>query len=655
MASSINNGIKTFSLYRCLGVIAALCAFAGPALGAEDWIDTMPSVATVAQVVQREYNHGPDDQDRAATNLATALVLLRQIIQYQADEEPATMSLARQAKVRALEKSYLMAELAIGQGLGKRRGALTVPEVHRFYQSRRYEQCATRDCYYYWMRFQLDYWNAYVFRKRILPLLFPCDQADRLIALATKNALTARAPHTPAAPEPEDALAMAQLPRPATAPCPAEGYDLDGDGLCADWEMSLGTKVPARAFCGAVKLDSATTTDARSITVRYTVGVRLGNDPVHLSACRSSNPAITKCEGAQTKPIGEETLSDPALLTPGAHEAVILKDHVLAPDPAMPYVVVVADAAGQTSQTYFRKWLMGVVVHGYTFRDELELAKKFDGLFETALHKLDLDKIAEDALREKLLDKKAVEDWQLKMEQSLKSSGCYDTGTFAYNWRFDSIEQLPSLLTARARELYAEVARRALDMSSRHEGDVVDVHFIGHSRGTVIISEALKEWKKQRDPALKGSYLRVTLLDPHPANNAFSPQEDVEASYLGGNCYVEYRDIQDHIKDPAIELPDGIGIREVQVWFQHSRVKDIKAAPDPDPDLEICPMNLWGLGASTDYITGNNASKVPITWHRLTNKKLANGAIVDHHGVVTYFQEVYDDSARPGKCVLPPR
>lgn len=44
-----------------------------------------------------------------------------------------------------------------------------------------------------------------------------------------------------------------------------------------------------------------------------------------------------------------------------------------------------------------------------------------------------------------------------------------------------------------------------------HVGEVVDLQFIGHSRGAVVASEALVA---TTDPALEGSYTVATLLDP---------------------------------------------------------------------------------------------------------------------------------------------
>jgi hypothetical protein len=240
------------------------------------------------------------------------------------------------------------------------------------------------------------------------------------------------------------------------------------------------------------------------------------------------------------------------------------------------------------------------------------------------------------------------------MVRSLIGGGCYDAATFAFDWRFDSTLNVDSLLTARARELYGEIVRRASDMIRQHEGDVVDVHFIGHSRGTVVISEALKEWKARPSDPLKGSHVRVTLLDPHPATNDVSPQEDVAPSAFAGAFYSRYRQVQSQVDDPLIELPGGIGIREAEVWFQHSRVRDILAAPVVrDADMPLVGINLWGLGASTDVITPRTDPSIRILWRNLTSFTFDDGAMIDHPGVADYFQAHIDRNAVAGRCVVP--
>src|SRR4051794_20594408 len=54
-------------------------------------------------------------------------------------------------------------------------------------------------------------------------------------------------------------------------------------------------------------------------------------------------------------------------------------------------------------------------------------------------------------------------------------------------------------------------------------GDGIDLHLIGHSRGSVVVSQAaiaLQELDQGGSlPQLTAGRLRLTFLDPHPAHN----------------------------------------------------------------------------------------------------------------------------------------
>lgn len=646
-------------LRRSLVLSATLLAAitTAPAHAADDWLDEMPDVAKVAEVVDRAWAGSAARQSTVAINTAAALMLLRQLMNYRAAAEPA-MSPERRARMQAIADSYLLAELAIGRSRGVRQGEPSAAELQRNYESRRYEKCATPACYQYWIRRELEYWGAFKFRQMLFPQLFPCGSAPAMLEIIQQHALEMPLiPFTPASPLPGDAAEMARLEQLATAPaaCPADGADIDGDRQCHDWEAGLGlarTRTgPAIAACPVIKLENATTVDAESIRIRYTAGPGLAGQPIRLTACRATIQTLQKCEGPLTKPIGVETLSAPAQLAPGPHEETILRGRVLAPDTAMPYVIVVGEAAGETSQTYFKKWMLGVVVHGFTFKRMLVAATAVD------------EDLASD-VREWLFRDEKPQEWQNAMVQSLEKIACYDSQTFAFSWQFASTLESRVALHENAVRLYDEIGRHAIDMVHQHFGDVVDVHLIGHSRGTIIASEVLKEWKDRPAPGLEGSYVRVTLLDPHPANNAIRQQEDVyfpddslSAQALYGWVHAKYRVTQDQIQDPMIELPGGIGIREAEVWFQHTRVKDILAAPEyRDADLPISGFNLWGLGATTgSHITSRTDRSISLLWRNLTNFRFDDGALVDHGGVTEYFQNHIDRNAVPGKCVMPPR
>ena len=688
------------------GVLAS-----APAVAQTDWLDDMPTVERVAQVAQQEFAATDDLQDRAATHVATMLLMLRVIMEFKAEDEPA-MSRERRERMTQIDATYQRAELAVGLGLGHRRGSLTPKQAKTFTESREYKTCAPLDCYAYWMHQQLEAAYAYNYRQRLVPLLFPCDRAIEFLDLMQKKILSAPVRASPAQTLTISADAARRTASITPQSCPLGGRDIDGDRDCFDWEAHLldvqwdNTRVSAS--CAPLTLDSATTVDAESVTVKYTIGPTYGKQPVKLQLCRAAKRPVTTCTAPVGTVIGAQTLTSAPDLTLGSHEVRIPTAKPLAPDPRNPFVVVIAESAGQTSQTWFRKSVVGVLVHGYAFSKRVAAGKFLDdipgnvrnfvawlvdasGMRDTAavqfvdnalktmsydefvdwaktnipaentearerIDQLKLlwpkEKFAEWAMREVALDDTGVVDWQREMEPSLESVACYDPATFSFDWVFDSALDLRGILEARAGEMYTQVVAVAKKLRAQHEGDVVDLHFIGHSRGTVMISQALLEKQIRPDAALAGSYIKLTLLDPHPANNKLSPQESVDDLAVEGTCYRAYKEIQDVLADPLVVLPPKVGIREVTVWYQQTPYAVIRNSHFVPTDDDIaCPLNLWGRGSVNDNIV--NTSGVTLTRHDLTSMRFKNGEAITHSTVVAMYQALIDNEAG-GNCVPPP-
>ncbi len=632
--------------------LIALAGFLASApVGADtDWLDDMPSVERVAQVAQQEFAATDDLQDRAATHVATMLFMLRLIMDFKVADEP-TMSSVRREHRAQIDATYQRAELAIGLGLGHRRGGMTPAQAKAHTEGLDYRPCTPQGCYEYWLRHEMDIAYAYNYRQRLLPLLFPCDRAVEFLDLVQKKILSAPVRSSPALTLvlPPDAARRTTAIVPAS--CPLGGRDIDGDRNCFDWEAHLldvqWDNKRIEPSCAPLTLDSATTIDAESVTVKYTIGPTYGKQPVKLQLCRAAKRPVTTCAAPIGTVIGQQMLTNAPDLTPGPHEVRIPTTKALAPDPRNPFVVVIADSAGQSSQTWFRKSLVGVLVHGYAFSKRVAAGKFIDDALL-----LPRDKFAEWAMREVALDDSGVVDWQREMEPSLESIACYDPATFSFDWQFDSAMELRTILTARARDMYAQVVAVAKKLRAQHTGDVVDFHFIGHSRGTVMISQALLERQIRPDPALSGSYIKLTLLDPHPANNSLSPQESVDDRAVEGTCYRSYKQIQDVLSDPLVVLPGKVGIRETTVWFQQSSYAAIsKSHTIPTDDDIACPLNLWGRGRVNDNIVNN--SGVPVTRRDLTGMRFKNGEVITHSAVVAMYQALIDKEAG-GNCVPPP-
>lgn len=162
-------------------------------------------------------------------------------------------------------------------------------------------------------------------------------------------------------------------------------------------------------------------------------------------------------------------------------------------DPARKHVLVVADPAGRVAErdegnnaASFRKLVLGGVAHGLTLTGQLP------AWFEPTARALEADGY----------DRVIRFDW-LALSQVPVPGGAVLAG-----WD----------LAGRVRAAAAELAARPTD--------VVDLHLIGHSRGSGVVSQALLALDLVPGPRpLRLGYTTQTLLDPHVAGNTGSLED----------------------------------------------------------------------------------------------------------------------------------
>jgi hypothetical protein len=240
-----------------------------------------------------------------------------------------------------------------------------------------------------------------------------------------------------------------------------------------------------------IDLTLATTTDSRTISVNYTIsGKNLAGQDVSFNIYRS--PTYNSLGGAQL--IGTATIpgSDSADLSAGKHTGVKLSLTApngqpltaLTPNTALPFVVVVANVDGSSAS--FETHVLGVIAHGLQFDPSLWLAN-------------------------------LPPAWELQMAAALQLYDGYEA-VIPFNWIRLCIVPSPLAVKIASNMLYSQVVAEADLLASEHPGDVVDINFIGDSRGTVVISQVLQALVGTTDPALQGGFMQMTLLDPHPAN-----------------------------------------------------------------------------------------------------------------------------------------
>ena len=214
-------------------------------------------------------------------------------------------------------------------------------------------------------------------------------------------------------------------------------------------------------------------------------------------------------------------------------------------DTVHPYVLAVADPNQQTTEVNpiyndasFRIWTIGIVSEGFQFG----------------------------------LPFNAPQDWSKAMRNALESIDHYSAYSIAYAWH-SSTPFYNAVKAARALDTQIDAAIRSVQ-AQEAAGDIIDFHFISHSRGAVVISKAVEDLFSHASAlGVKHEYVKMTFLDPHPAN----PRYGVNASYPGFNLTEKlYRVYQRAAKDdPAFAPP---GVNEVEDFYQHTPSEAVAGA-----------------------------------------------------------------------------
>jgi len=283
--------------------------------------------------------------------------------------------------------------------------------------------------------------------------------------------------------------------------------------------------------------------------------------------------------------IGQTDISNP--LQQGSHAVQLLQGLDLTPDTLHEYIAVVATYGGRTSTTYFRKWMLGVLAHGFD-REALK-----------AGHTLGL------------LGGYALDPWEPAMALSLRTNDHYD-GVIPFDWMHTCAVAEPGLAQQAGSNLAGQIKAWYLS-TINHPGDVVDLHAIGHSRGAVVVTHALKDIDITHSSMFRGSYVRLTLLDPHPANNTYEipfgnwgSSRTVPGGAFEFALWLSTLAFQTDVHDPRVIIPAGV--QHTDIWFQHTRGNDLRGE-----EYHERYQNLWGLINQGTNGAIANESGVPIS------------------------------------------
>ncbi len=295
-------------------------------------------------------------------------------------------------------------------------------------------------------------------------------------------------------------------------------------------------------------------------TLSFDYGVQVsGISSLEVDFYRSATPTFSAAADVK---IGSTKLSGSELST-GTHDDVtaILSAPLpsgaaaLSPDPAHPFVFAVATGPDNvTTDASYQTFILGAVTHGFTFPPT----------------------IANDP-----------SIWVKQMAASLRADG-YNK-TIAFGWTSTSSLPFQGEATRAGNRLAKQIETFLEKPGDVPGGAVVDLHLIGHSRGSVVVTQAFQDLQNDLSqiPQAAGGYWLLTYLDPHPAHGTNVGQFGVPGNVAGTLALKGANAFQRHTKDPLLFVPAHV--TEVQDYWEHTPSSQ---TPSFSGERLITP---WGL------------------------------------------------------------
>ena len=353
---------------------------------------------------------------------------------------------------------------------------------------------------------------------------------------------------------------------------PKLAYSPRIDGL--EPRLVLSTVAPP-----PVSVAQAHTADSKTVTFDYDVNTPSLPDVLNFGVYRSADPWLDAGDvpltsvSIATTAVGRSTLDQdgqPAAAV-GHHSLGVEVPGGLTIEPDLPFVLVVAspetaigasDLAARTGLIHIHT--IAVVTHGGIQSPSDDVAGPL---------------------------------WQRQAAKELTAQG-YDS-VVKFVW------SKPSRSPGSANEQAPKLGRMLNRVAAGYpEGDPVDIHFIGHSEGAVVNSRAAQLLQAKEAPGIAAGYIKMTMLDPHAANNsAPGYQYSTQNSFAGRIAKDVIRFYQWQAEDPIARVPQNVDSAEV--FWQHTSVD----AARTNDGL----YNLWGqvpvIGNATYYdLTGPGIS-----------------------------------------------
>jgi len=332
----------------------------------------------------------------------------------------------------------------------------------------------------------------------------------------------------------------------------------------------------------AIVVNSVSTSDSTNLTIAYTVANNNSNVSFSLGVYRSTAAywnqgsqvavALLTIQGTNAQN-GSHTIVVGPNSPGGSYTFLPSQADALRPDLSYTHVLAVADPDGALNgndatnppTASFQIHVLAVIAHGYS------------------------------------LDLKAAQAANTQYATQLQNTG-YEQG-IAWNWASTTSkgtkkQPIAQLIPDSAADLVKAIDADAQKISA--PDDVVDVNFIGYSRGTVLISEALEDLYKDNQTSLavqslKDGYMMETLIDSHPANDTqppgwkgenhqYSRANGLFDDLLVGPLVSKLNEFQKEVKDPNAFIPPNV--RAVAEFYQHTPVDQLSGTE--------ALLNVWG-------------------------------------------------------------
>lgn len=328
-----------------------------------------------------------------------------------------------------------------------------------------------------------------------------------------------------------------------------------------------------------VSVASARTSDSKSVTIQYDVNSPNLGPTLSFGVYRSADARFDAGDEPvaslviPASALGRSTLDDGGVSASavGHHAITVAVPGGLTIEPDHPYVLAVANPA--------------------TAIGSPDLA-----LRTGVIHTHSIAVITHGGIQTKASDF-AGPNWQREMAKAVAAQG-YDS-VIKFVWSAQS--RRPGNAPKQGAKLDRVINRIASDFPA---GDPVNVHFIGHSEGAVVNSRAAQLLQVKEDPGIAIGHIKMTMLDPHAANN-HTPgyQYSIQGGIIGRIARDTIQLFQWQAGDPIVSVPKNVD--SADVFYQHTRV----GVADTNSGI----YNLWGQvpvhGNATYYdVTGPGIS-----------------------------------------------